>query len=88
MKFDISLLRLAGSLASYSAQRQSVLAENIANSDTPGYRAKDLRPFGEMLEKSASEASHMRATRPGHIGQTRGSAGAEPQEGAGLRNLC
>ena len=32
--------------------RQSVLAQNIANSDTPNYRARDLKPleFREMIE--------------------------------------
>lgn len=29
----------------YLNKRQSVLAENVANSDTPGYKAKDLAPF-------------------------------------------
>jgi flagellar basal-body rod protein FlgB len=33
-------------------QRQSVLAENVANADTPGYRARDLAPqdFAAMLD--------------------------------------
>jgi flagellar basal-body rod protein FlgB len=33
-------------------QRQQVLAQNIANSDTPGYRPKDLKPvnFADQLE--------------------------------------
>jgi flagellar basal-body rod protein FlgB len=26
-------------------QRQSVLAQNIANVDTPGYKPNDLKPF-------------------------------------------
>lgn len=29
--------------------RQRVLAQNIANADTPGYRPRDLRPFAETL---------------------------------------
>ena len=29
----------------YLNQRQSVLAENVANADTPGYQARDLAPF-------------------------------------------
>ena len=80
MKFDISLIRLAGSLASYSAQRQSVIAENVANSDTPGYRAKDLRPFGELLATDGSKGAQMRATRAGHIGQISGTLGVEVEE--------
>ena len=29
----------------YLSQRQAVLAENIANANTPGYKAKDLEPI-------------------------------------------
>lgn len=29
----------------YLNKKQSVLAENVANSDTPGYKAKELAPF-------------------------------------------
>ena len=37
--------------------RQSVLAQNIANSDTPNYRARDLKPleFREMIEGPKEE---------------------------------
>ena len=30
-------------------QRQQVLAQNIANVDTPAYRARDLSPFQQLL---------------------------------------
>ena len=46
------------------ALRQSVTAGNIANSDTPGYRARDLVPFDEVLEKSSLE---LRQTSPLHM---------------------
>jgi flagellar basal-body rod protein FlgB len=29
--------------------RQRVLAQNVANADTPGYRPSDLRPFGQAV---------------------------------------
>jgi flagellar basal-body rod protein FlgB len=34
------------------ALRQSVTAANIANADTPGYRARDLAAFDEVMDKS------------------------------------
>ena len=36
--------------------RQAVLAQNIANANTPGYKPRDLRPvdFGALAERSAS----------------------------------
>jgi flagellar basal-body rod protein FlgB len=43
----------------YLGQRQAVLAENVANADTPGYRARDLAPqdFGRMLERIRNQTS-------------------------------
>jgi flagellar basal-body rod protein FlgB len=38
--FDILQNRL-----SYLTSRQQVIAQNVANSDTPGYTAMDLKPF-------------------------------------------
>ena len=51
---NINLLQAITSKMQYLDQRHSVLAENIANSDTPGYRSRDLEPvdFGRMLQKS------------------------------------
>jgi flagellar basal-body rod protein FlgB len=41
----INLFRLAGDRLQYLSERQSVIARNIANADTPGYVARDLAPF-------------------------------------------
>lgn len=49
-------------------QRQEVLARNIANSDTPGYRPRDLRPF--KVANTVGEprqAVAMTATSAGHL---------------------
>jgi flagellar basal-body rod protein FlgB len=37
-------------------KRQDVLARNIANVNTPGYMARDLKPFGEFLAQSTAAA--------------------------------
>lgn len=66
--FDrIEVLALARSLSAYSGARQAVLAENVANADTPGYRARDLPDFAEAYE-AASLDTDLRRTRPGHVG--------------------
>ncbi len=48
--------------------RQRVIASNVANEETPGYRAKDLR-FKDALLQAAKGTGmvHMRGTHPGHI---------------------
>ncbi len=34
-------------------RRQGVLAQNVANADTPGYRPQDVAPFGRLLADAA-----------------------------------
>lgn len=48
--------------------RQSLLASNIANADTPGYRAKDIN-FSEALRMAANQlpAPQVATTSQGHI---------------------
>ncbi|MEM7641896.1 MAG: flagellar basal body protein [Pseudomonadota bacterium] len=64
-----ALLDLAASAARHAAARQSMIATNVANADTPGYRAFDLEPFSPDLG-----AVGMRRTHPGHLGAEDGPA--------------
>jgi flagellar basal-body rod protein FlgB len=42
---DLSIFAMLKSRLSYLADRQQVIAQNVANSDTPGFTPKDLQPF-------------------------------------------
>ncbi len=64
---DLKILHTASLLARHSAQRHGQIAENIANADTPGYKAKDLEPFAEAFAKS--ERAQMDARSPGFAEQ-------------------
>ena len=44
-----ALFALAEKRLAWVEQRQSLLAQNIANADTPGWRTHDLKPFDAML---------------------------------------
>jgi len=59
--FDPTIDRLARGLA-WAARRHEVLAQNVANAETPGYRAQDVR-FDALLA-SASDASAPVEPRP------------------------
>lgn len=61
----IRLFDLASQQSRWLAARQATLAENIANANTPGYRAKDVQPFAEVLNQTQLQ---MAATRGGHLG--------------------
>lgn len=66
MDLNLNVLRLASQLASYASTRQTVISENIANADTPGYRARDLGDFAATLEQKMPPFT-AKVTRPGHI---------------------
>lgn len=60
--------------------RQTVLAENIANANTPGFRAQDLREpdFAALVRGQSGPASvQMVATAPSHFGATSAARSAE-----------
>ena len=49
---SIGIFDLAERRLSYLDRRSAVLAENIANADTPGWQARDLLPFTAALAKA------------------------------------
>ncbi len=53
-------------------QRLDVLANNLANADTPGFKARDIdfRAALTSAQSSRSEGSQMATTNAGHIGGT------------------
>jgi len=64
------------------SQRTEVLASNLANVDTPGYRARDI-DFKNVLAAQSGEGSpgqvQMAATKPGHIGGATVNGAATPE---------
>jgi flagellar basal-body rod protein FlgB len=81
MDLDVSILRLASALAAHAKTRQSVIAENVAHADTPGYRARDVADFASAVETGGT-AFAARATRPGHMAFGDGANGFEIAESA------
>lgn len=65
----LSVLRMARMQMDWVSQRQKVLAQNIANADTPGYRAKDLREldFRRMAKDAMEQAPKPTATHAAHV---------------------
>ncbi|MCK4742518.1 MAG: flagellar basal body rod protein FlgB [Sulfuriflexus sp.] len=61
------------------SQRSSVLAANLANADTPNFKARDI-DFKGILRRAAMKKSNpevMKATQPGHIGRSSTALAAE-----------
>ena len=60
----IYLFELASRNAQWLSIRQATIAGNIANADTPGFKARDVEPFTEVLDKTQLV---MATTAPRHL---------------------
>jgi flagellar basal-body rod protein FlgB len=82
----IGLFDLAEKRLIWTSQRQSVLAANIANANTPGYQARDVGSFAAVL--SGSGPIQPIRTQPSHLSGTvqtgLASLAADPPRGRGL----
>lgn len=75
ISFDKALGSFPAHLSLYS-QRSSLLASNIANADTPGFKARDIDFRSLMAEASGTHMS-LKTSHPNHLGG-RSSAISEP----------
>ena len=65
---SIPLFKAMAQHLAWLSQRQKVLAQNVANADTPNYRPSDLKPlsFAELVGKTTGTLQ-LAATEPGHM---------------------
>jgi flagellar basal-body rod protein FlgB len=64
---DLPLFSMLKHRMYWLEERQRVLAENVANADTPNFRGRDLKQldFNEVLKSTNS--MKLAATAPGHL---------------------
>lgn len=64
----INLMQLMSKRMDYLAERHKVISQNVANADTPNYRARDLRQqnFTQAL-KDANSRQPLAMTQPNHL---------------------
>ncbi len=62
----IHLFDIASQQARWLSIRQATIATNIANTNTPGFEARDVRSFQEVLDKTQLG---MAVTSPLHISE-------------------
>jgi len=70
----VFLASLASSQASWLAARQTTIASNVANANTPGYQVRDVTPFNTVLDNTSMSLA---STNPAHIDPTSGLAPTE-----------
>lgn len=62
---SLTLFRQATALARHAGLRQAIVAQNMANADTPGYAALRVAPFDPGAAGGTGAAPTRR--RPGHL---------------------
>lgn len=61
----LHIFQMSGAMAAHAGARQTITAQNIANADTPGYQARTIQSFRDVVANSNVQ---MRASRENHMG--------------------
>jgi flagellar basal-body rod protein FlgB len=64
----LEITAMAQAMAAHAGQRIGIIAQNVANADTPGYQTQDIRDFATVWQDRSGDG--LRTTREGHIGST------------------
>lgn len=67
---DIPLFGMLKGRLQHLNARQRVIAENVANADTPGFVPRDVRPFDPAVRRAPGAG--LSVTAPGHVGGGQG----------------
>lgn len=54
---DLDIFRTAHAMASHAGKQQALIAQNIANADTPGYKPLEIKNFSHVLAQADLEGS-------------------------------
>jgi len=65
---DDQTLSAMGQYMNRLSKRQQVIASNVANIDTPGYKTKDISFHATMEELLSDNSIPLKTSRPEHIG--------------------
>ena len=86
---EIPLFAMLKGRLGYLGERQKIIATNIANSDTPGYAPRDLKPFSSDLVQAMgggnagamrmSASNGVSMTSPGHMAPKRPVGSMKPK---------
>jgi flagellar basal-body rod protein FlgB len=83
---NLDLFKAIGRKMSWLTQRENVIAQNIANADTPGFRALDIAPLsfkdtlGAKLAPTTTSAMHLASSSNGKPGEAKVAAEKKPWE--------
>lgn len=83
---NLALFKQIGKKMGWLTQRENVIAQNIANADTPGFRALEISPLsfkdqvGAKLQPTTTSAAHMVSAASGKPGDSKVNPEKKPWE--------
>jgi flagellar basal-body rod protein FlgB len=80
---DRAIMAALGRQMTVAVAKGSAAASNLANLNTPGYRAQEPS-FDEVLTQQVGHADAIAVTSPGHLGGTSASSIHQVRDEAGL----
>jgi len=63
---SLSIFQTASAMAKHAGSRQAIIAQNVANADTPGYQALSIPSFSDSYRQLGGLP--MQTSRAGHMG--------------------
>ena len=54
----MNIFATAESHMSWLTARQAITSANIANADTPGFKAREISPFGKEMQLASTRLTH------------------------------
>lgn len=79
---NLEVLQMSQAMARHAGARQAIAARNLAHADTPGYKARDLVAFPQLVLQQQAQFG-LRATRDNHLSGARAEGAAAPVEDPG-----
>ena len=73
---NLSIFSMLRTRMQWHQERQRLLAENVANADTPNFRPRDLAPldFGRQVQQASGQLQ-LALTSPQHLSGSAGTGG-------------
>lgn len=69
---DIGAVKITNHKIDYLSQQQNITARNVANANTPKFKALEMKPFNQVVKGNTSLSQPIR-THDKHIGGLRGA---------------
>ena len=71
---DLPIFSMLRTRMNWHQERQRLLAENVSNADTPGFRPRDLAPldFGRQMQQASAQLQ-LALTSPTHLSSSAGT---------------